>query len=60
MLVKIYPSSLIIIPEPLAVAVLGVLLKIEFTEYSTVIATIEGCTFLATPTPVKKLIEYLY
>ena len=54
MFVKIYPSSLIITPEPFAVAVPGFLLKIELTEYSTVIATIEGWTFFATPTAVSE------
>ena len=41
-------------PEPLAVALEEVGLNIEFTEYSTVIATIEGCTFWATPTAVSE------
>ena len=42
------------IPEPLAEDVLWVLLKIELTEYSTLIATIEGCTFFATPVAVSE------
>ena len=49
-----YPSSLIIIPEPFAVAVVEERLKIELTEYSTLIATIDGCTFFATPTAVSE------
>ena len=43
-----YPSSLIITPDPSAVAVDWLREKIELTEYSTLIPTIEGKTFWAT------------
>ena len=54
MLVKIYPSELIITPDPWALAVKELLLKIELTEYSTLIPTIDGLTFWATAIDVSE------
>ena len=52
--VNIYPSLLIITPEPSAVDVEAFLEKIELTEYSIWIPTIDGKTFCATATPVSE------
>lgn len=54
MLVRIYPSSDIIIPEPSAEEVVVPLLKIELTGNSTVIPTTEGNTLAATEIPVSE------
>mgnify|MGYP001859304444 CR=1 FL=1 len=55
--VKIYPSSLIITPEPSAVAVEELRENIELIEYSTFIPTIDGNTFFFFYTPVSEILD---